>query len=359
MKNAEKDGSEPDGIPEFVTSDMIWELIGLEDTKERLKNMETDSEKISISDFNPSDYIDWSELSYNCKLDESFIEEYADYIHWSGVSKNSKLSEPFIDKWSHRVNWYLICMHQELSEDFIDNHKDKVFWSAIAINQKLSEQFIEKHADKLFWESVLSNQVLSSELILKHREKISYKDNIIVNGSTLQNLLETAKLVLEFQKTEEAKLTEALNLAKKKLLEMDSLDKEIAAIIKKLNLKCNVHEFSYIHEIGPWFSISAKCKLSERFIREFKDRVDWHWISRSQKLSEGFIEEFEDKVDWKYISECQKLSESFIKKHKDKVDWQLISQNQLLSREFIIENSRLLDWNSIGQNSETLKKLFN
>lgn len=276
--------------------------------------METDSEKISISDFNPSDYVDWEEISWNYKLDEDFIEKYADHIDWGGVSKNSKLSESFIDKWSHRVNWRLICMYQELSEDFIDNHKDKVFWSAIAINQKLSEQFIEKHADKLFWESVLSNQVLSSELILKYREKISHKDNIIVNGSTLQNLLETAKLVLEFQKTEEAKLTEALNSAKKKLLEMDSLDKEIAAIIKKLNLKCNVHEFSYTHEFIDWCRISSKLELSENFIRKFSDKVDWLLI-------------------WQY----QKLSKEFILKHQNKICWGCVIENQNLPADFILE----------------------
>ena len=30
-------------------------------------------------------------------------------------------------------------------------------------------------------------------------------------------------------------------------------------------------------------------KLSESFIREFKNKVDWWWISRYQELSENFI----------------------------------------------------------------------
>ena len=42
--------------------------------------------------------------------------------------------------------------------------------------------------------------------------------------------------------------------------------------------------------------------LSEDFIREFKDKVDWMLISKSQTLSEDFIIEFKDKVDWWYIS---------------------------------------------------------
>ena len=75
-------------------------------------------------------------------------------------------------------------------------------------------------------------------------------------------------------------------------------------------------------------------KLSEDFIREFKDKVDWGSISEYQKLSEDFIREFQDKVNWYYISEYQKLSEDFIKEFKNKVDWYLIFKYQKLSEKF-------------------------
>jgi hypothetical protein len=55
-----------------------------------------------------------------------------------------------------------------------------------------------------------------------------------------------------------------------------------------------------------------KQKLSEDFIREIQDKVDWECISRQQKLSEEFIREFQNKVDWYYIRKYQKLSEDFI-----------------------------------------------
>ena len=54
-------------------------------------------------------------------------------------------------------------------------------------------------------------------------------------------------------------------------------------------------------------------QLTEEYIREFQDKVDWKSISWRQKLSEEFIREFQDKVYWKYISCDQKLSEEFIK----------------------------------------------
>ena len=42
-------------------------------------------------------------------------------------------------------------------------------------------------------------------------------------------------------------------------------------------------------------------KLSESFIREFKDKVIWKYICDYQELSETFIDEFKDYVDRKQI----------------------------------------------------------
>jgi hypothetical protein len=44
--------------------------------------------------------------------------------------------------------------------------------------------------------------------------------------------------------------------------------------------------------IKYWDEISARKKLSEDFIKEFKDKVNWDNISQFQKLSEKFIREF-------------------------------------------------------------------
>ena len=86
-----------------------------------------------------------------------------------------------------------------------------------------------------------------------------------------------------------------------------------------------------------WEYISYQQKLSENFIREFSNKVDWNGISYRQKLSEKFIREFSDKVDWKHISYRQKLSEDFIREFKDRVNWREISENQKLSEDFVEE----------------------
>jgi hypothetical protein len=59
-------------------------------------------------------------------------------------------------------------------------------------------------------------------------------------------------------------------------------------------------------------------KLSENFIREFKDKVSWNWICVYQVLSEDFIEEFKHRIYWNLIYNGQKLSEDFILKNINK-----------------------------------------
>ena len=49
-----------------------------------------------------------------------------------------------------------------------------------------------------------------------------------------------------------------------------------------------------------WFIISRFKIISNLsfFFYEFQDKVDWGWICLKQKMSEDFIKEFKDKVIW-------------------------------------------------------------
>ena len=95
-----------------------------------------------------------------------------------------------------------------------------------------------------------------------------------------------------------------------------------------------IREFQY--EVD-WDKISIYQNLSEDFIREFQNKIDWYDVSKYQKLSEKFIREFQDNVYWAYISAYQKLSENFIREFQDKVNWYNISNHQKLSEKFIRE----------------------
>lgn len=107
-----------------------------------------------------------------------------------------------------------------------------------------------------------------------------------------------------------------------------------------------IGEFQYQVD---WQLISARQSLSEDFIRKFADKVDWYCASRYQHLSEDIIREFQDRVDWYYISINQHLSEDFIREFKDKVNWTYISEYQRLSEDFIREFKNRVDWYSIAK----------
>ena len=98
-----------------------------------------------------------------------------------------------------------------------------------------------------------------------------------------------------------------------------------------------------------WYYVSDYNRLSEDFIREFKDMFYWPNISKNQKLSEDFIREFKGDVSWYWISSCQKLSEEFIREFKDRVSWVFISEYQKLSDGFIREFHDRVDWFNISK----------
>ena len=97
-----------------------------------------------------------------------------------------------------------------------------------------------------------------------------------------------------------------------------------------------------------WDDISINFTLSEEFIREFKDYVDWYFISSFQNLSEDFIREFKNYVTWLKISMYQQLSEKFIREFKDDVYWYEISLCQNLSENFISEHKEYVSWYNIS-----------
>ena len=120
------------------------------------------------------------------------------------------------------------------------------------------------------------------------------------------------------------------------------------------DIKNKIEWEQYYSPDFDWANIAfyANNILSEEFIREFQDKINWKHVSRCQKLSEDFIREFQDKVNWKEISWNQKLSEDFIREFQDKVYWNNISSFQTLSENFIKEFQDKVHWNNIFQHKK-------
>ena len=72
-----------------------------------------------------------------------------------------------------------------------------------------------------------------------------------------------------------------------------------------------------------WDTLFRNVGFCEEFIRELDQRFDfgkdiWMDITRWQRLSEEFIEEYKDKVEWEYVALYQYVTEPFVEKWKEK-----------------------------------------
>jgi len=75
----------------------------------------------------------------------------------------------------------------------------------------------------------------------------------------------------------------------------EKVKKEIEQIIKEVHSICSIDEFK---NNVYWENISKYQNLSEEFIREFKDLLNWKNIfTYQQNLSEEFIQEFKNKIE--------------------------------------------------------------
>jgi len=77
-----------------------------------------------------------------------------------------------------------------------------------------------------------------------------------------------------------------------------------------------------------WLQISQMA-LSDNFIGEFQDFIDWEAVSQYQTLSEQLIRDLQDKVNWGLISMKPNLSEDFIREFRNRVAWVLVSSHEL------------------------------
>lgn len=73
----------------------------------------------------------------------------------------------------------------------------------------------------------------------------------------------------------------------------------------------------YFHRIN-WHILLKRCQIDEKILREFASYFStecWSIISENQTLSESFIHDFADKVDWANIALYQVVSGKFLCDH--------------------------------------------
>ena len=85
---------------------------------------------------------------------------------------------------------------------------------------------------------------------------------------------------------------------------LKAVRKEVEKLIKELELDCSVEEFKFK---ADWYFICIHKKISENFMREFRERIYWDYIpDYQQPFSEEFKNEFEDRVGcWNDCENCE------------------------------------------------------
>lgn len=89
------------------------------------------------------------------------------------------------------------------------------------------------------------------------------------------------------------------------------------------------------------------CPLSEEFVEQFADIINWSELLEWQRFPESFIRKFINKVDLTVAFNRQTLSEQFIEDYARPKDWETISAYQQLSESFIIKHKKRVNWLSI------------
>lgn len=118
-------------------------------------------------------------------------------------------------------------------------------------------------------------------------------------------------------------------------------------IVNQFEYKCMDIKFIKKHpKFIDWEKLS-KTSLSESFIEEFWDKLDWRSVSRYAKLSEDFMIRNSHRVNWRMIARYQTLSETFIKQFANSIDWNGVSRYQKLRPKFIWDYRNWVNWKLI------------
>lgn len=206
----------------------------------------------------------------------NFLRDHKYHISWldlfSCVEVPIKILKEFKEDIEHIAPDYII-FSQKLPEDFIRRYIDiNVQLTNILRYQQVSEKFMEEYMHRFTkqdWIFVAGYQKLSEEFILKHKKKLD------------------GKIVI---------------------LRQNHLSREfILNLYKKIN----------------WVEISME-RLDEDFMRKWKDKLYWTYIcsGNNGNMSDDFIMEMKDYVEWKDLWMSRIMSKRIKEEAKKQLgDW--------------------------------------
>ena len=206
------------------------------------------------------------------------------------VLYNIKDQIEYIESYQN-IDWNLVLKNNSLTDEFLNEYFNSLNIGELESYQNLSENFMLKHKKELNWISLGSEQNFSNEFFLSNRELFSED---VIRAIVSYNY-SSSEIISEFVKNTDE----------------DDIKREV------------------------WKHINTARNLTDKFMEEYKNKLDWRDISIFQDLDEESIDKFKDKLDWREIVKNQKLSQEFIEKHIKKIDFRVLIENQKISEKLI------------------------
>lgn len=328
--------------------------------------------------------INWDLFSAYQHISYDIISCFDSYLNWTMIlNTNRNMDCYFINKYHEKISWNNVLYFNNVPENLLVLYKDVINWNNFQYEKKLSNETIKKIHDKLNIEKIIKHNKIDIDtfIVLKNFNdknviyEIDWKNYYINNNYILNedqiiyfNKFITLDIIMkkqilnkqmidlycdEFNKNEWIYMIQNYSFDRDdiiryfKYIEPETIfcycKFEIKDLISMLEYtKTKPIDIDLIYDI-----ISEKQNLTEEFIENNKNTLNWKKIWKYQHVSVNFIRTYIHKVVWKDICKFQILDEQFIRDFHKKISWMFVSMYQKLSDEFIIEFSHKMDKHKI------------
>ena len=194
-------------------------------------------------------------------------------------------SESYILKNSHCLDLQAICSEQQLSEPLIEQLGDLLDWSLIWQYQQLSDGFMRAHIDRLMNSNmylICQYQTLTEDFMNDYMH--------IFDRTALGKIIEHQQLSETFIQENAAVLSSYIRWR--------------VSINKVLSCEF-IHKYMSIFDETSRILICKNWRLSESFIRDHADQLNWYVLSLYQQLPVSITNEFRDRlIDCDNAKQC-------------------------------------------------------
>ena len=264
---------------------------------------------------------------------------------------------------ANQLNWKVLAQTQQLSEGFILANADFFDWNIISENQEITPKIMLSFPKKIKWDKIAKNTQISADgqLVAKYKGNA---DKILQKEQLSESFLRANHECLDWN---------TLTRLQKSLSEAfiedfgDKIDWDSIFYYNQFSeefIRKNTHQFerySQDDQNGLWERICLSQAVSEQFLRECQNKCDFGYLARNKKLvlSEAFITDFQYILNEQDVIKTQKknLSANFLKEYKK---YDSTAFYKAVTEEWLnnYPHQNRLNWDLISRNTNNLSENF-